>query len=80
MARSKVSARDALLKVQRQREELAAEETKLREGAATELGKVLLECGAEVLEPTQMRQLIRQSMALGIEESLKRLASTPKST
>ena len=30
MARSKVSARDALLKVQRQREELAAEETKLR--------------------------------------------------
>ena len=80
MARSKVSARDALLKVQRQREELAAEEAKLREGAATELGKVLLECGAEVLEPAQMRQLIRQSMALGIEESLKRLASTPKST
>lgn len=43
MARSKVSARDALLKVQRQREELAAEEAKLREGAAAELGKVLLE-------------------------------------
>ena len=80
MARSKVSARDALLKVQRQRDELAAEEAKLREGAAAELGNVLLECGAEVLEPAQMRQLIRQSMALGIEASLKRLASTPKST
>jgi Family of unknown function (DUF6437) len=79
MARSKVSARDALLKVQRQREQLAAEETKLREGAATELGKVLLECGAETLEPVQVRQLIRQSMALGIDESLKRLASTPNS-
>ena len=79
MARSKVSARDALLKVQRQREELAAEEAKLREGAAAELGKVLLECGAEALEPAQMRQLIRQSMTLGIEESLRRLASTPKS-
>ncbi len=78
MARSKVSARDALLKVQRQREALAAEETKLRESAAAELGKVLLECGAEILEPAQLRQLIRQSMAIGIDESLKRLASTPK--
>lgn len=78
MARSKMSAREALLKVQRQREELAAEETRLREHAAGELGKVLLECGAETLEPAQMRQLIRQSMTLGIEESLKRLASTPK--
>ena len=78
MARSKASARDALLKVQRQREELAAEETKLREGVATELGKVLLECGAETLEPAQFKQLIRQSMALGIDETLRRLASTPK--
>ena len=72
MARSKVSARDALLKVQRQREELAAEETKLRESAATELGRVVLECGAETLEPAQFKQLVRQSMALGIDESLKR--------
>ena len=80
MARSKVSAREALLKVQRQREELAAEETKLREGAATELGRVLLECGAETLEPAQFKQLVRQSMALGIDESLKRLASTPKAS
>ena len=75
MARSKVSARDALLKVQRQREELAAKEAKLRESAATELGKVLLECGGEALEPVQLRQLIRQTMALGIEASLKRLTS-----
>ena len=78
MARSKASARDALLKVQRQREELAAEETKLREGVATELGKVLLECGAETFEPAQFKQLIRQSMTLGIDETLRRLASTPK--
>ena len=75
MARSKVSARDALLKVQRQREELAAKEAKLRESAATELGKVLLECGGEALEPVQLRQLIRRAMALGIEASLKRLTS-----
>lgn len=80
MARSKVSARDALLKVQRQREELAAEETKLREGAAAELGRVLLDCGAETLEPAQIKQLMRQSMALGIDESLKRLASPSKAS
>ena len=80
MARSKVSARDALIKVQRQREELAAEETKLREGAATELGRVLLDYGAETLEPAQFKQLVRQSMALGIDESLKRLASTQKAS
>lgn len=78
MARSKPSAREALLKVQRQREELAAEEMRLREHAASELGKVLLECGAETLDPAQFRQLIRQSMAIGIDESLKRLGSTPK--
>ena len=80
MARSKVSARDALLNVQRQREELAAEERKLREGAATELGRVVLECGAETFEPALFKQLVRQSMALGIDESLKRLASTPKAS
>ncbi len=78
MARSKTSARDALLKVQRRREELATEEAKLREGAASELGRMLLECGAETLDPAQFRQLIRQSMALGIDESLKRLASPSK--
>jgi len=75
MARSKPSARDALIKVQRQREELAAEETRLRQGAAHELGKVLLDCGAETLDPPQFKQLIRSALALGIDESLKRLAS-----
>ena len=75
MARSKVSARDALLKVQRQREQLAAEEMKLRESAAAELGKILLECGAETVEPAQFRQLMRNATRLGIEESVKRLAA-----
>ena len=75
MARSKVSARDALLKVQRQREQLAAEEMKLRESAAAELGKILLECGTETVEPAQFRQLMRNATRLGIEESVKRLAA-----
>lgn len=75
MAKSKVSARDALLKLQRQREELASQETKLRESAASELGKMLLECGAETLDPVPFKQFIRKAVALGIDESLKRLAS-----
>ncbi len=54
MARSKTSARDALMKLQRQRDELAAQETRLREGAAAELGRVMLDCGAEAIEPAQL--------------------------
>ncbi len=78
MVKSKASARDALLRVQRKRQDLAAEETKLRESAAIELGKVLLKCGAEALDPVRLKALIRESMTLGIDESLKRLASTSK--
>jgi hypothetical protein len=74
MARSKPSARDALRKLREQREELEAKEAKLRDEAATELGRVLIECGAETIEPAALRQLIRQSMNLGIDETLKRLA------
>ena len=74
MARSKPSARDALRKLREQREELDAREARLREEAAAELGKLLIECGAETLEPGELRQLIRQSMTLGIAETPKRLA------
>jgi hypothetical protein len=74
MARSKPSARDALRKLREQREELEAREARLREEAAAELGKLLVECGAETIEPAQLRQLVRASMALGIDETLKRIA------
>ncbi|MBX9896387.1 MAG: hypothetical protein K2Y17_00515 [Qipengyuania sp.] len=74
MARSKPSARDALKKLREQREELDAREARLREEAAAELSKVLVECGAETIEPAQLRQLVRASMTLGIDETLKRLA------
>lgn len=74
MARSKPSARDALKKLRDQREELDAKEVRLREEAAAELGRVLIECGAETLEPAALRHLIRQSMTLGIDETMKRLA------
>ena len=74
MARSKATARDALKKLREQRAQLETEEARLREEAATELGKVLIECGAETIEPAQLRQIIRGAIALGIEETLKRIA------
>ena len=74
MARSKASARDALMKVQRQREELAAEEARLRESAAAELGKVMLDCGAEAIEPAQLRRLMVSVQKLGLDETLKRIS------
>ncbi len=76
MARSKTSARDALMKLQRQRDELAAQETRLREGAAAELGRVMLDCGAEAIEPAQLRRLMMSVQAHGIEEAMKRMLRT----
>jgi hypothetical protein len=76
MARSKPSARDALKKLREQRLELDAQEVRLRDEAAAELGKLLVECGAETIEPAQLRQVVQASMTLGIDEAMKRL--TPK--
>lgn len=65
---------DALKKLREQRDELAAREAKLRNEAALVLGQILIECGGETIEPGQLRQIVRASMTLGIEETLKRLA------
>ncbi|MDE8650963.1 DUF6437 family protein [Novosphingobium album (ex Liu et al. 2023)] len=75
MARSKPSARDALKKLREQRLELDAQEVRLRDEAATELGKLLVECGAETIEPAELKRVVQASMALGIDETLKRLAA-----
>src|SRR3546814_3803457 len=64
---------DALKKLREQREELAAKEAKLRDEAAIVLGHILIECGAETIEPAQLRQIVRGAMALGNEETLKRI-------
>ena len=74
MARSKPTARDALKKLREQRAQLENEEAKLRDEAALVLGQILIECGAETIEPAQLRQVVRAAMALGMEETLKRLA------
>ena len=75
MARSKPSARDALKKLREQRLELDAQEVRLRDEAATELGKMLVECGAETIEPAELKRVVQASMALGIDETLKRLTA-----
>jgi hypothetical protein len=75
MARSKPSARDALKKLREQRLELDAQEIRFRDEAATELGKMLVECGAETIEPAQLKRVVQASMTLGIDEALKRLAA-----
>ena len=64
MARSKTSAVDALKRLQAQRSELDARETKLRTDAANELGKVLLECGAETIDAAKLRQLMKQTSTM----------------
>lgn len=78
MARSKSGALGALKKLRDEQDKLAAREAELKAEAASELGKVMLDCGAETLEPAQLRRLMASIHQLGIEESLKRLVSTPK--
>lgn len=73
MARSKTSAVDALIRLQAQRSELDARETELRTDAANELGKVLLECGAETIEPAKLRLLLKQTIVLGIDAALAKV-------
>jgi hypothetical protein len=74
MARSKVNARDALRKVQEQRERIAVEEARLRESVAAELGAIMLECNAETLEPAALERLMLRVCELGIEETMKRIS------
>lgn len=73
MARSKTSAVDALKRLQAQRCELDARETKLRTDAANELGRMLLECGAETIDAAKLRQLMKQTSAIGIDAVLTKL-------
>ena len=75
MARSKTSAREALRKVREERAALDSREAGLREEAAAELGQVLLECGAETIDPGELRRLIARVMTLGIGTALGRLAA-----
>lgn len=76
MARSKTSAVDALKRLQAQRSELDSRETKLRTDAANELGRLLLECGAETIDSAKLRLLMKQTGAMGIDAALAKLGKS----
>ena len=75
MARSKSNVREALQKVREERAALDIREALLRDEAAAELGRVLVECGAETLDPNALRRLVSRAMVVGIDTSLERLAA-----
>ncbi|WP_225008049.1 DUF6437 family protein [Novosphingobium percolationis] len=77
MARSRPVAHEALKRLREQRAQLDEDEKRLRKQAADDLAQVLLDCGAELHDPTRFRQLIRLVMEYGIDASLTRLGGKP---
>jgi hypothetical protein len=75
MARSKPSALEALRKLGEERRLLDAREASLREEAAAELGRLLINGDTASTEPAKLKQLIRASMTLGIDTALSRLSA-----
>lgn len=76
MARSKPNALEALRKLGEERRLLDAREVTLREEAAAELGRLLINGDTASIEPAKLKQLIRASMTLGIDTALSRLSAT----
>jgi Family of unknown function (DUF6437) len=54
---------------------LDAREATLREEAAAELGRLLINGDTASIEPAKLKQLIRASMTLGIDTALSRLSA-----
>ena len=75
MARSKPNALEALRKLGEERRLLDAREVTLREEAAAELGRLLINGDTASIEPAKLKQLIRASMTLGIDTALSRLSA-----
>jgi Family of unknown function (DUF6437) len=75
MARSKPNALEALRKLGEERRLLDAREATLREEAAAELGRLLINDDTASIEPAKLKQLIRASMTLGIDTALSRLSA-----
>jgi hypothetical protein len=73
MARSRPLAHEALRKLRDQRAQLEQDEKRLRGEAAEELARIILECGAELIEPPRFRQLMRLVMERGVDGALARL-------
>ena len=75
MAKAKLGALDALKKLKAQRSELDLREAELRHQAAVELGHIVLECGAELMDSGQLKSLLKAIVNLGPDVALERLAA-----
>ena len=75
MTQAKASAMDALRKLNTQRQDFDRRGAELRQQAAAELGQLLLSCGAEVLEPGELKALLKAAIRLGAKPALERLSA-----
>ena len=75
MTKVRSGALEALRKLHEQRRELDAREAQLKQKAAGELGQLLLECGAESFEPSELKALLKVVTKLGPKVALERLSS-----
>ena len=76
MARAKSNVFDALEKIRSERAQLDLKEAQLRNEAANELGKLLLECDGERMEAAKLKQLFRLVSVQGIDAALAKLNAT----
>ena len=75
MTRTKASAMDALRKLTAERQDLDRREAQLRQKAAAELGQLLLDCGAELIEAGELRALLKAAVRLGAPVAIERLSA-----
>ena len=75
MTKVRTGALEALRKLQNQRRELDAREAQLKHKAAGELGEMLLQCGAESFEPSELKALLKVVAKLGPKAALERLSA-----
>ena len=75
MTKAKASALGGLRKLNVQRQDLDRREAELRQKAAGELGALMLGCGAEVLEPGDLKALLKAAIRLGVKPALERLSA-----
>jgi hypothetical protein len=75
MTRAKTNAIDALRKLTSERQALDQRETELRHKAAAELGQLLLDCGAEPIDPSDLKVLLKAVVKLGAPVAIERLSA-----
>lgn len=75
MAKTKPTSLDALQKLHAQRHALDQREAELRNLAAGEIGTIVIECGAELLDAARLKALLKHVTRIGLDEALSLLGS-----